>query len=361
MRRRNAILILTVYMIALSGCTKKPAAQPQAKAPTPEPTAVPAEKTEPTVKPAADTAIQEAAKPVAAMPTGIGDAAWPLDGLEFVKGGPVKIEPGNVYIVEFWATWCPPCRVTIPHLTEVAHKYKDKKVVVVGISTEKIDLVKGFVAKQAEKMDYNVAVDSAGKVSRGYMGAFRVNTIPHAFVVDLKGRIAWHGHPMDPMDDMERVLDGVLAGTFDPAAYARTKTEEQAKYAANQETYQAYFEKIDSGATLQEARAVVEKWINEAPAEMLNGLSWEILTELQENRRDKELALKAAEKANAMTEGKSAQILDTYALALFQNGKTTEAISAQEKALELVKGDAASEAEIQKRLTMYKAAASNAQ
>jgi len=357
MRRRNAILIL-MSIVALGGCAKRPVTGPQAREAVPEPTAVAPAKTEPTIQPAAGVATPEPVTPAAAMPTKIGDAAWPLDGLEFVKGGPVKIEPGKVYIVEFWATWCPPCRVTIPHLTEVAHKYKDKKVVVTGISTEKMDLVKAFVAKQAENMDYNVAVDSTGRVSKGYMGAFGVNTIPHAFVVDQKGRIAWYGHPMD---DMERVLDGVLAGTFDPAAYARTKAEEQAKYEANLETYRAYFEKIRGGAMMQEARAIVEKWIDQAPAELLNGLSWEILTEVEEGKRDKDLALKAAEKANAMTEGKSAQILDTYALALFQNGKTAEAIAAEQKALELVKGDAASEADMQKRLTKYKAAASSTQ
>jgi len=356
MRRRNAILILTTYLVVLGGCTKRPVTQPQAKEPAPEPAAA-APKAEPAIQPTADAAAPETAKP-AVMPTKIGDAAWPLEGLEFVKGGPVKIEPGKAYIVEFWATWCPPCRVTIPHLTEVAHKYKDKKVVVTGISTEKIDLVKAFVAKQAENMDYNVAVDSTGRVSKGYMGAFGVNTIPHAFIVDPKGRIAWYGHPMD---DMERVLDGVLAGTFDSAAYARTRAEEQAKLETNLETYRAYFEKIGSGATIQEARAVIEKLIDQAPAELLNQLSWEILTEVEESKRDKELALKAAEKANTMTEGKNASILDTYALALFQNGKTAEAIAAQEKALELVKGDAAAEADMQTRLTKYKATASSTQ
>jgi len=353
MRRRNAILILTTLAV-LGGCTKRPATQPQAKEPAPAPPAAAPAKTEPAIQPTTAVTTPEAVKP-AVMPTEIGDAAWPLDGLEFVKGGPVKIEPGKVYIVEFWATWCPPCRVTIPHLTEVAHKYKDKKVVVTGISTEKMEKVKPFVAEWGEKMDYNVAVDSTGRVSKGYMGAFGVNTIPHAFIVDPKGRIAWYGHPMD---DMERILDGVLAGTFDPTAYARTRAEEQAKYAANIETYRAYFEKISSGATIQEARAVVEKWIDQAPAELLNGLSWEILTEVEESKRDKELALKAAEKANTMTEGKNASILDTYALALFQNGKTAEAIAAQEKAVELVKGDATSEPDMQQRLAKYKAGAS---
>ena len=132
----------------------------------------------------------------------IGDPAVALSGLEWVKGRPVALfEPGSVYVVEFWATWCPPCRTTIPHLTKVQRKYRGKKVTVIGISTETVDKVKPFVAKMGAKMNYTVAIDKERKVNNGYMKAFKQNGIPHAFIVDGKGQIAWHGHPMGGLDE----------------------------------------------------------------------------------------------------------------------------------------------------------------
>ncbi len=138
----------------------------------------------------------------------IGDPAGGLDGLTFVKGGPVSLETGKVYVVEFWATWCPPCRTSIPHLTKVAAKFKDKGVIVIGISDEKESVVKSFVDQQGGQMDYVVAVDSTGVVRDKYMKAFGQRGIPHAFVVNASGKIAWHGHPMA---DLESVLNKVLS------------------------------------------------------------------------------------------------------------------------------------------------------
>ena len=63
----------------------------------------------------------------------VGDAAPKLEVKSFVKGEPVKeFEAGKTYVVEFWATWCGPCKVSIPHLTELQKKYPE--VPFIGVS-----------------------------------------------------------------------------------------------------------------------------------------------------------------------------------------------------------------------------------
>ncbi len=146
------------------------------------------------------------------VPTKLGDPAYPLTGLTWVKGEPAAIKPGTVYVVEFWATWCPPCRTSIPHLTELQEKYKDRDVVFVGVSNENVPTVEPFVTDMGNKMDYRVAVDAAGAVVNGYMVAFGQDGIPTAFVVDAKGRVVWYGHPMA---DLDQVIGQVLAGTYE--------------------------------------------------------------------------------------------------------------------------------------------------
>jgi thiol-disulfide isomerase/thioredoxin len=173
--------------------------------------------------PKADAAKQELA---------IGDPAPRLLLQEFVKGEPVKqFEKGKTYVVEFWATWCAPCRESIPHLTKL--QQENKGVTFIGVSIdEETNLVKPFVDKMGDKMDYRVAIDAReggiGRMAQAWLEASGQEGIPAAFVVDGDGRIAWLGHP----GDLEQPLVQIVAGKWDlvakAAEYKKAKAQERA-------------------------------------------------------------------------------------------------------------------------------------
>jgi thiol-disulfide isomerase/thioredoxin len=220
MIRRVGIVILV--SVALVGCQKRE--NSQAKDTTAR-TDGHAAATSPTQKPPSETpsAAQkpqgqsaQASRPAGPRRTAEVNA-YPLEGLTWIKGGPVTITPGNVYVVEFWATWCPPCKISIPHLAGLQKKYKDKGVVFTGVSDEPPDVTTPFVKQMGDSMNYNVASDTKGDVEKGYMVAFHQDGIPTAFVVGAAGKIVWFGHPMD--EQFEQAIDLALAAK--PNAPAR--------------------------------------------------------------------------------------------------------------------------------------------
>jgi thiol-disulfide isomerase/thioredoxin len=97
---------------------------------------------------------------------------------------------GKPMIVEFWATWCPPCRASIPHLNEIYAKYKDKGLQIVGITDEDRVKIKKF--EKEVPIEYAVGLDANGK----YAKPFGIQGIPHAVLVDKTGKVVWEGHPM---------------------------------------------------------------------------------------------------------------------------------------------------------------------
>jgi thiol-disulfide isomerase/thioredoxin len=291
--------------------------------------------------------------------TKIGDTAPKLSIDAFVKGKEVKeFEKGKTYVVEFWATWCGPCRTSIPHLTELQKKFKDK-VVLIGVSDEDAATVKPFVEKMGDKMDYVVAIDKNEGTSAAYMKAFGVGGIPHAFVVNPEGKLVWHGHPMDGLD---KVLDKVVAGKFDIAEAKKQAEKEAAEAAAMEKVGQAANDYLSLAASsdkpdtkkLKDLGGKLADAAKDSP-KVANRIAWLILTHPQIKYRDNEFALKLAKGAVDGTEGKDAAILDTYARALHDGGKLAEAVEQQKKAVE--QAPEGMREELRKTLEKYEAEA----
>ena len=90
---------------------------------------------------------------------------------------------GKVVLVNFWATWCPPCRKEMPDLQALYDKYKDQGFVVLSISDEEMAKVSPFIAER--KITYPVLLDPGRKVN----DAFVVEGIPKSFVYDRDGKL----------------------------------------------------------------------------------------------------------------------------------------------------------------------------
>ena len=255
----------------------------------------------------------------------IGDPAAPLVIKDWAKGDKVDVRDGkHVYVVEFWATWCGPCRVSIPHLTEVQKKFKDKGVVIVGISDEPLAKVEPFVKEQGEKMEYVVACDDARKTSEGYMKAYGQNGIPTAFIVGKEGKVLWFGHPMA---DLESTLTEVVDGKYDLAT-AMKRDEMRAAL----DEYQKLAEAGDAKA--KEAGQNVLKLAGDNVS-ALKDMAFGIVAGRGGDARDFELAGQALDKAE-MTAGKeNAQLVGVRAILLFESGKQDEGIAVGKKAVEL--------------------------
>lgn len=90
---------------------------------------------------------------------------------------------GKVVLVNFWATWCPPCRKEMPDLNKLYKEFKGKGFVVLAISDEKPETVRSFLAKH--KVKYPILIDPGDKVHK----LFAVDGIPKSYLYDRDGKL----------------------------------------------------------------------------------------------------------------------------------------------------------------------------
>ena len=120
---------------------------------------------------------------------------------------------GKVVIIDFWATWCPPCREGIPVLGAWAKKF-NKDLVVIGVSDEAVATINGFM--KTTKMEYNVATDPGKRMHK----AVGVKGIPHALVISADGIVRWQGFPEEKHDKLttEKIAQIIAQSKKDYAA-----------------------------------------------------------------------------------------------------------------------------------------------
>jgi thiol-disulfide isomerase/thioredoxin len=136
----------------------------------------------------------------------------PQVSLPLLDGKKQELQSGTVTIVDFWATWCGPCRASMPRVQHVARDYAPKGVALFSIDTDndgadRDPIVREFLMQN--RLDFPVTLDDGSAQE-----AFKVNSLPTMLVVGKDGRVVWRRvGVLDAHEEVElrRTLDDALA------------------------------------------------------------------------------------------------------------------------------------------------------
>ncbi len=212
----------------------------------------------------------------AAQALDVGQVAPPLDSLSSLnttdgKGVDLEDYRGRVVLIDFWATWCGPCKAAMPHMVELYEKFKDKGLAVIAQTDKSSHDLPAFIKEY--KMEFVVSVGE-----KVFSPAYGVQGIPHAFLLDTTGKVLWEGHSAGvEASQIERALkavtpEGLLATkgfpTFkEPAKDKSVKKmqDDMAKGSVGQAMKELEKLAAGEGAAKEEAAASLElsqKWLS---------------------------------------------------------------------------------------------------
>ncbi len=304
-----------------------------------------------------------------------GEPAPALAIKRWVLGDPVRVvgQAGeHIYVIAFWATWAKPSTESLLTLAAIQRDYKDANVRVIAISDEPVERVEAFVKNYPEfsKLNLRIAVDNDSNTTIAYMKTAGRKPLPHVFVINKEGILAWQGHPLEAKAVIEKVIDGSykirrpgeppelehadpeLVKKIEEAEKAENWTtaldltnELLAKFPDTVEVGDALTRKFtilythlkDDTAAEDFARDVIKGHADKYSS--LNNIAWTLMTAGQAedlDRRWPELAHLAARLAYDVTDESSPAIVDTYARSLYLLGHVGDAVRYQRRAVGIV-------------------------
>lgn len=307
--------------------------------------------------------------PAAALPK-VGDTPPPLVTSEWVRGKAINLPRDSakkIHLIEFWATWCPPCKASIPILTEFQKRYV-KDLVVVGVTDpdperNSTKMIRRFVKKMGSEMEYRVAMDDSSKTWDQWLDP--AEGIPYAFLIGRDGRIVWQGSPLEP--ELAEIIPAVIDGSYDLES-AKLDAEvnrrlqalslslemgqwgvvwdglvdvlklDPASQIALDAITSIYAQELHNKRSFREwANSHIEA--NHDNAKAMSRLAIAMLQNDDYATRTPDLAVKAARAAYQASNKRDAMAIVVYARALYQIGVLDKAIEVQSEAVALVSDD----------------------
>lgn len=181
----------------------------------------------------------------------VGDEAPQLK-VTWLKGEAIDhFKDDQLYLVEFWATWCGPCKSAMPHLSQLQKNYSEL-LTVVGVNIWERNYqerrystftkrVTDFIEEMGDKMEYRVAMDQDDLyMAQKWMRAAGRTGIPASFLIE-KGRVVWIGHP----NLAEEVIKEVVKGSYNVEAVAKEMEEQRQAGEKRESNYRALLKEID--------------------------------------------------------------------------------------------------------------------